>query len=202
MTDRPALLVLEDGRTFRGTSYGAEGETFGEAVFNTGMTGYQETLTDPSYHRQVVTMTAPHIGNTGVNDDDPESRRIWVAGYVVRDPARVPSNWRSKRTLSDELASYDVVGISGIDTRALTRHIRERGAMRVGVSSLDTDVDALLERVLASPGMEGADLAREVTTPEPYVVAADGDRHFRVAALDCGIKAMTPRRMAQRGIEV
>ncbi|MFL6240700.1 MAG: glutamine-hydrolyzing carbamoyl-phosphate synthase small subunit [Actinomycetes bacterium] len=198
----PAVLVLEDGRAFRGEAFGATGETFGEAVFNTGMTGYQETLTDPSYHRQVVTMTAPHIGNTGVNDDDPESRRIWVAGYVVRDPARVPSNWRSKRTLSDELASYDVVGISGIDTRALTRHIRERGAMRVGISSASADVDALLERVLASPGMEGADLAREVTTPTPYVVTAQGERRFRVAALDCGIKSMTPHRMAERGIEV
>ncbi len=198
----PAVLALEDGRVFRGESFGAVGETFGEAVFNTGMTGYQETLTDPSYHRQVVTMTAPHIGNTGVNDDDPESRRIWVAGYVVRDPARVPSNWRSKRTLSEELADYGVVGISGVDTRALTRHIRERGAMRVGISSTETDVDALLERVLASPTMEGADLAREVTTKKPYVVAAEGERRFRVAALDCGIKAMTPRRMAQRGIEV
>jgi carbamoyl-phosphate synthase small subunit len=197
-----ALLVLEDGRAFRGEAFGAVGETFGEAVFNTGMTGYQETLTDPSYHRQVVTMTAPHVGNTGINDEDPESRRVWVAGYVVRDPARMPSNWRSKRSLSEELASYGVVGISGVDTRALTRHIRERGAMRVGVSSVDTDADALLERVLASPGMEGADLAREVSTPEPYVVPAEGERRFRVAALDCGIKAMTPRRMAQRGIEV
>ena len=200
----PAVLVLEDGRTFRGEAFGAVGETFGEAVFNTGMTGYQETLTDPSYHRQVVTMTAPHIGNTGINDEDPESRRVWVAGYVVRDPARLPSNWRSKRSLADELAAYDVVGISGVDTRALTRHIRERGAMRVGLSTIDTDVDALLERVLASPGMEGADLAREVTTPQHYVVAAaDTDKpRFRVAALDCGIKTMTPRRMASRGIEV
>src|SRR5436190_22294156 len=137
----PALLVLEDGRTFRGEAYGSVGEAFGEAVFNTGMTGYQETLTDPSYHRQVVTMTAPQIGNTGVNDEDPESRRIWVAGYVVRDPARVPSNWRSRRSLDDELRAYDVVGISGVDTRALTRHIRERGAMRAGVSSIDTDID-------------------------------------------------------------
>ena len=168
------MLVLEDGRTFHGEAYGAVGETVGEAVFNTGMTGYQETLTDPSYHRQVVTMTAPHIGNTGVNDEDPESRRIWVAGYVVRDPARMPSNWRSRRSLDEELAAYDVVGISGVDTRALTRHIRERGAMRVGVFSGDAavaPVDTLLDRVLASPGMAGADLAREVTTPEPYVVA-------------------------------
>ncbi len=134
----PALLVLEDGRTFRGESYGAEGETFGEAVFSTGMTGYQETLTDPSYHRQVVVMTAPHIGNTGMNDEDPESSRIWVAGYVVRDPARVPSSWRSRRSLDYALRDQGVVGISGIDTRALTRHLRERGAMRVGISTTET----------------------------------------------------------------
>jgi carbamoyl-phosphate synthase small subunit len=197
----PALLVLEDGRTFRGESYGATGETFGEAVFSTGMTGYQETLTDPSYHRQVVVMTAPHVGNTGVNDEDPESARIWVSGYVVREPSRRPSSWRSQRTLGDELAAQDVVGISGIDTRALTRHLRERGAMRVGVSSQDTDAASLLERVLAAPPMAGADLTGEVTTPEPYVVAATGETRFTVAALDLGIKAMTPRRMAERGIE-
>jgi carbamoyl-phosphate synthase small subunit len=202
MSKPAAVLVLEDGRAFHGTAYGAVGETFGEAVFNTGMTGYQETLTDPSYHRQIVTMTAPHIGNTGVNDDDPESRRIWVAGYVVRDPARVPSNWRSRRSLDAELVRYGVVGISGVDTRALTRHIRERGAMRAAISSVDTDVNAALARVLDSPSMAGADLAREVTTPEPYTVAPRGDRRFRVAALDCGIKAMTPRQMAERGIEV
>src|SRR5687767_4582633 len=128
-----ALLVLEDGRSFRGQSFGAQGETFGEAVFSTGMTGYQETLTDPSYHRQVVVMTAPHIGNTGVNDEDPESGRIWVAGYVVRDPALRPSSWRSRRSLEDELTTQGVVGICDLDTRALTRHLRERGAMRVGI---------------------------------------------------------------------
>jgi carbamoyl-phosphate synthase small subunit len=197
-----ALLVLEDGRTFRGESYGAVGETFGEAVFSTGMTGYQETLTDPSYHRQVVVQTAPHIGNTGINDEDPESRRIWVSGYVVRDPARVPSSWRSRRRLEDELEAQGVVGISGIDTRALTRHLRERGAMRVGVSSAETDPMALLERVHASPGMTGADLAREVSTPEPYVVPAVGERRFVVAAVDLGIKASTPRYMADRGCDV
>ncbi|MGH3328477.1 MAG: glutamine-hydrolyzing carbamoyl-phosphate synthase small subunit [Streptomycetales bacterium] len=198
----PALLVLEDGRTFRGSAYGSEGETFGEAVFATGMTGYQETLTDPSYHRQVVVMTAPHIGNTGVNDEDGESRRIWVSGYVVRDPARLPSSWRARRSLEAELAAYGVVGISGVDTRAVTRHLRERGAMRVGVSSLERDAGALLDRVLASPGMAGADLAREVTTPVPYVVPACGEKQRTVAALDLGIKAMTPVRMAERGIEV
>ncbi|WP_166353859.1 glutamine-hydrolyzing carbamoyl-phosphate synthase small subunit [Phytoactinopolyspora limicola] len=201
-TRNPALLVLEDGRTFRGESYGAPGETFGEAVFATGMTGYQETLTDPSYYQQVVVQTAPHIGNTGVNDDDPESSRVWVAGYVVRDPARRASSWRARRGLEEELAAQGIVGISGVDTRALTRHLRERGAMRVGISSSETDPEALRERVLASPPMVGADLAGAVSTTEPYVVPADGERRFTVAALDLGIKTMTPRRMAERGIEV
>ncbi|RST17481.1 carbamoyl-phosphate synthase small subunit [Streptomyces sp. WAC05374] len=200
----PAVLVLEDGRTFRGRAYGAVGETFGEAVFSTGMTGYQETLTDPSYHRQVVVMTAPHVGNTGVNDEDPESGKIWVSGYVVRDPARVPSNWRSRRTLDEELAAQGVVGISGIDTRALTRHLRERGAMRVGIFSGDAIADetTLLARVQAAPQMKGADLAAEVATTEPYVVPAIGEKKFTVAAVDLGIKGMTPHRMAERGIEV
>ncbi|WP_431041229.1 glutamine-hydrolyzing carbamoyl-phosphate synthase small subunit [Streptomyces sp. P1-3] len=200
----PAVLVLEDGRTFRGRAYGAVGETFGEAVFSTGMTGYQETLTDPSYHRQVVVMTAPHVGNTGVNDEDPESKRIWVSGYVVRDPARVPSNWRARRSLDDELAAQGVVGISGIDTRALTRHLRERGAMRVGIFSGEAVADeaAMLAKVQASPQMKGADLSGEVATLEPYVVPAIGEKRFTVAAVDLGIKGMTPHRMAERGIEV
>ncbi|HCA88425.1 MAG TPA: carbamoyl phosphate synthase small subunit [Streptomyces sp.] len=199
-----AVLVLEDGRSFRGRAYGAVGETFGEAVFSTGMTGYQETLTDPSYHRQVVVMTAPHIGNTGVNDEDAESRRIWVAGYVVRDPARTPSNWRSVRSLDEELTAQGVVGISGVDTRALTRHLRERGAMRVGIFSGEALADeaALLERVRAAPQMKGADLSAEVATPEAYVVPAIGAKRFTVAAIDLGIKGMTPHRLAERGIEV
>jgi carbamoyl-phosphate synthase small subunit len=197
-----ALLVLEDGRTFRGEPYGAIGETFGEAVFATGMTGYQETLTDPSYHRQVVVQTAPHIGNTGVNDEDPESRRIWVAGYVVRDPSRVASSWRATGTLSDDLAAQGVVAISGVDTRALTRHLRERGAMRVGVSSIENDAQSLLERVLATPSMSGSDLTADVTTPQPYVVESHGERRATVVAVDLGIKAMTPRRMAERGMQV
>ncbi len=199
---QPAILVLEDGRTFHGESFGAEGETFGEAVFSTGMTGYQETLTDPSYHRQVVVMTAPHVGNTGINDEDPESRRIWVSGYVVRDPARIPSNWRSARSLDDELREQDVVGISGIDTRALTRHLRERGAMRVGISTTETDPKALLDRVQQSGEMAGAELASQVSTGEAYVVPAKGEKRFTVAAVDLGIKANTPRMMAERGIEV
>ncbi len=200
----PALLVLEDGRTLRGQAYGAVGECFGEAVFNTGMTGYQETLTDPSYHRQVVVMTAPHIGNTGVNDDDPESGRIWVAGFVVRDPSRTASSWRAQRSLDDELTAQGVVGVSGVDTRALTRHLRERGAMRVGLFSGDAlaDVDTLVARVQASPQMVGADLAHEVTTPEPYVVQAAGERRYRVVAVDLGLKRATPRYLAQQGCEV
>ena len=201
-TPGPALLVLEDGRSFRGESFGAEGEVFGEAVFSTGMTGYQETLTDPSYHRQVVVMTAPHVGNTGMNDEDPESRRIWVSGYVVRDPARVPSSWRSVRPLDVELREQGVVGISGVDTRALTRHLRERGAMRVGISTTETDPAALRTRVLQSAEMAGAELAGEVSTSGAYVVPAVGERLFTVAALDLGIKANTPRMMAERGIEV
>ncbi|MDX6262457.1 MAG: carbamoyl-phosphate synthase small subunit, partial [Kribbellaceae bacterium] len=177
---QPALLVLEDGRAFAGTSYGATGETFGEAVFTTGMTGYQETLTDPSYHRQIVTQTAPHIGNTGVNDEDDESQRIWVAGYVVRDPARVSSNWRATRSLDDQLKGQGIVGISGIDTRALTRHLRERGAMRAGISTEVLDPELLLQKVLEQQSMAGSDLAADVTTAEAYVVPAEGEKRFTV----------------------
>ncbi len=201
----PALLVLEDGTVFRGRAYGAVGETFGEAVFTTGMSGYQETLTDPSYHRQVVVQTAPHIGNYGVNDDDAESRRIWVAGYVVRDPSRVSSNWRAQRTLDDDLEAQGIVGICDVDTRAITRHLRERGAMRVGVFSGDAaalPVATLLERVLASPEMVGAALADEVSVEVEEVVPAVGEKRFTVAAVDLGIKGATPRHMAERGIEV
>ncbi|MET8149556.1 glutamine-hydrolyzing carbamoyl-phosphate synthase small subunit [Actinoplanes sp. NPDC049668] len=196
----PAILVLEDGRTFHGTSYGAEGETFGEAVFTTGMTGYQETLTDPSYHRQVVVQTAPQIGNTGVNTEDDESDRIWVAGYVVRDPARRPSNWRATGDLGERLTAEGIVGISGVDTRALTRHLRERGAMRVGVSTVDLDPASLTARVLAQPQMAGADLSAEVTTAERYTVEAVGERRYTVAALDLGIKRNVSRRLAERGV--
>ncbi|MFL9682072.1 glutamine-hydrolyzing carbamoyl-phosphate synthase small subunit [Streptomyces sp. KL110A] len=200
----PAVLVLEDGRTFSGRAYGAVGETFGEAVFSTGMTGYQETLTDPSYDRQIVVATAPQIGNTGWNDEDDESSRIWVSGYVVRDPARIPSNWRATRSLDAELVAQGVVGISGIDTRALTRHLRERGSMRAGIFSgeaLAPEVE-LLARVQAQPHMKGASLYEEVATKEPYVVPAIGEKKFTVAAIDLGIKGMTPHRMAERGIEV
>jgi carbamoyl-phosphate synthase small subunit len=198
-----ALLVLEDGTIVRGETYGAVGQTLGEAVFATGMTGYQETLTDPSYRRQIVVQTAPHIGNTGWNDEDDESHRIWVAGYVVRDPARLPSSWRSLRPLGEELSAQDVVGISGVDTRALTRRLREHGSMRAGIFSGDAlaDPPQLLARVLASPSMAGADLLGEVTTTNPYAVPATAQRRFRVVALDLGIKSNTPRMLAALGIE-
>ncbi len=199
MTDR-AILVLEDGRCFEGESYGATGEVFGEAVFNTGMTGYQETLTDPSYFRQIVVQTAPHIGNTGVNDEDPESSRIWVSGYVVRDPARRVSSWRATRSLDEELVNQGIVGISAIDTRALTRHLRERGAMRCAISSTDLDPESLRQKVIGSPLMAGSDLAGQVSTAHPYTVDAIGTHRFSIAALDYGIKSMTPHRLAQRGI--
>ena len=200
-----AVLVLEDGTTMRGAAYGAIGSTFGEAVFSTGMTGYQETLTDPSYHRQIVVMTAPHIGNTGVNDDDSESARIWVSGYIVRDPSRITSNWRATRGLEDELRDQGVVGLCDVDTRALTRRLRERGAMRMGIFSGGLDrapVEELLEQVVASPVMTGADLAGEVSTPAAYLVPAVAERRLTVAAIDLGIKTMTSRLMAQRGIDV
>jgi len=206
----PAVLVLEDGRIFRGTSYGATGTALGEAVFATGMTGYQETITDPSYARQLVVQTAPHIGNTGVNKDDAESRRIWVAGYIVRDAARRPSNWRSERSLDDELVDQGVVGIQGVDTRAITRHLREHKTMRAGIfSGADaraTDKE-LLDQVLASAPMEGSRLAEEVSVDEAYTVEPkdwgwDGEPTFSVAAIDLGIKRITPIRLAERGVRV
>ncbi|MEY3430873.1 MAG: hypothetical protein RJB30_805 [Actinomycetota bacterium] len=197
-----AFLVLDDGTIFEGDAWGATGETFGEIVFTTGMTGYQETLTDPSYFNQVVVMTAPHIGNTGMNDDDMESRRIWVSGFVVRDPSLVTSNWRAKRDLVDDLVSEGVVGISGVDTRAITLHIRERGAMRVGIfSGLSLSREEMVTKVRGTAQMSGAYLADEVTIAEPIVIPAVGDTMFRIAALDLGIKAATPRNFAIRGIE-
>ena len=206
MTQRlPALLVLEDGRVFRGRSFGAVGETLGEAVFSTGMSGYQETLTDPSYHRQVFVMTMPHIGNTGWNGEDDESAQIWVAGFVVRDPAIRPSSWRATHPLEEELVTQGIVGICEIDTRALTRHLRDKGSMRVGIFTgemAEAPEKDLVTRVQASPSMKGAELASEVTTKEAYVVPAVGEKRFTVAAIDLGIKAMTPQRMTERGVEV
>ncbi len=200
--DWPAVLVLEDGTTFHGTGFGAHGEAFGEMVFNTGMTGYQETLTDPSYCRQIVAMTAPHIGNTGVNDTDPESRRIWVSGYVVREPSRITSSWRAQRSLDAELAAQGVPGIAITGTRALTRRLRDRGVMRAAIGAAGAaGPGELLRRVLASPQMAGADLAREVSTTEPYQVSPPPgvQVRYRVAAVDLGIKAATPAAMAARG---
>lgn len=198
-----AYLVLDDGRIFEGRSWGAIGKTFGEAVFQTGMTGYQETLTDPSYHRQVVVMTAPHIGNTGVNLEDNESSKIWVAGFVVRNPSSITSNWRSTSDLEEELIRQGVVGISGVDTRAITRHLRDRGAMRVGIfSETELSREEMVIEVRKQSPMSGAYLCGDVSTEVPYLVPAQGEKKFTVVALDLGIKAATPRNMAERGIEV
>ncbi|WP_309079805.1 glutamine-hydrolyzing carbamoyl-phosphate synthase small subunit [Zhihengliuella sp.] len=209
-TSEPALLVLEDGRIFRGRSYGAVGTTLGETVFATGMTGYQETITDPSYARQLVVQTAPHIGNTGMNREDAESRRIWVAGYILRDAARRPSNWRSEKPLDQELAEQGIVGIQGIDTRALTRHLRSVGSLKGGIFAGDAarrpEADLVAE-VQDQPSMKGARLAEEVSVDEAYVVEpADcgwtGEPRFTLAAIDLGIKGMTPFRFAERGVRV
>ncbi|CAG7845522.1 Carbamoyl-phosphate synthase small chain [Pseudoclavibacter triregionum] len=202
----PAVLVLEDGTRYEGDAYGAVGRTLGELVFSTGMTGYQETLTDPSYAGQIVVQTAPHIGNTGMNDEDMESRRIWVAGYVVRDPSRIASNWRSQRSLDDDLRESGIVGISGIDTRAVTRRIRAEGAMRAGVfSGPDAELAAeeLLAAVREQPSMAGRNLSDEVSTPEPYVVESTAEERLgSVAILDLGIKTATVNALAARGFDV
>lgn len=198
-----AFFVLDDGRIFEGSSWAATGKTFGEAVFQTGMTGYQETLTDPSYHKQVVVMTAPHIGNTGVNNFDNESKKYWVAGFVVRNPSSLTSNWRSENDLEAELISQGIVGIQGVDTRAITRHLRDRGAMRVGIfSGLNLSREEMVIEVRKQPAMSGAYLSDDVSTDATYVVPAVGEKRFTVAALDLGIKGATPRAMAERGIEV
>ena len=205
MTTSPAVLVLEDGTRYVGRRYGAEGRTVGEAVFATGMSGYQETLTDPSYAGQIVVMTAPHIGNTGMNDDGPESRRIWVEGFVVRDPARRVSNFRATRSLDDDLEGQGIVGISGIDTRALTRRIRESGAMRAGIfSGADAALtdDEQLAIVRSSAEMTGRNLSAEVSVESVTVIAAEGDSIGRLAVLDLGVKESTLRQLAQRGFEV
>ncbi|XNZ01224.1 glutamine-hydrolyzing carbamoyl-phosphate synthase small subunit [Micrococcus luteus] len=209
-TTDPALLVLEDGSVHRGRAYGARGATLGEAVFTTGMTGYQETLTDPSYAGQIVVQTAPHIGNTGVNDEDRESRAIWAAGYVVRDAARRPSNWRSERSLDEELEAQGIVGIQDVDTRAITRTLRTDGSMKAGVFSgaeAERPVAELLEQVRSQPSMKGQSLAETVSASEAYVVSPaehgwTGEPIARIAALDLGIKAATPRHLAARGVEV
>ena len=198
-----AFFVLDDGRIFEGSSWAATGKTFGEAVFQTGMTGYQETLTDPSYHKQVVVMTAPHIGNTGVNTFDNESKKYWVAGFVVRNPSTLTSNWRSEKDLEAELIAQAIVGIQGVDTRAITRHLRDRGAMRVGIfSGLELTREEMVIEVRKQPAMSGAYLSADVSTESTYVVPAVGEKKFTVTAIDLGIKGATPRAMAERGIEV
>lgn len=198
-----AFFVLDDGRIFEGLSWAATGKTFGEAVFQTGMTGYQETLTDPSYHKQVVVMTAPHIGNTGVNTFDNESKKYWVSGFVVRNPSTLTSNWRSENDLETELINQGIVGIQGVDTRAITRHLRDRGAMRVGIfSGLELSREEMVIEVRKQPAMSGAYLSEDVSTDSTYVVPAKEKKLFTVAAIDLGIKGATPRAMAERGIEV
>ena len=200
-----AYLVLDDGRIFEGLSWAKEGETFGEAVFSTGMTGYQETLTDPSYHKQIVIMTAPHIGNTGVNKNDEESEKILVSGFVVRNPSPTSSNWRSEKSLEQELIDSDVVGIQGVDTRAITRHLRDRGAMRVGIfSNTELTKEEMVVRVRKTAPMSGAFLAADVTTKQPYIINPPKGvaTKFKVAAIDLGIKAATPKAMAKLGIQV
>jgi carbamoyl-phosphate synthase small subunit len=208
MTGPAALLALEDGTTLRGTSFGAEGETFGEAVFNTGMAGYQEVLTDPSYAGQIVAMTSPHQGNYGMNREDPESWRIQVAGFAVREASRRASSWRAEATLREALAGGGVAGIEGIDTRRLTLRLREAGAMRAAISTVDLDPASLVARVRETPGMVGADLARTVSGDEPYDAAAvvgpattDRGPVLRVAAFDFGMKRNILRRLAAEGIE-
>jgi carbamoyl-phosphate synthase small subunit len=208
----PAALVLEDGRIHRGTAFGATGTTLGEAVFTTGMSGYQETLTDPSYHRQIVVSTAPQIGNTGWNDEDGESLldgrngggRIWVSGLVIRDLSRRASNHRSERTLEDEMLAQGIVGIAGVDTRAVVRHIRDLGAMKAGIFSGEDLVDdeSMLATVRAQEPMAGASLAEVVSTDTAYVVEPEGPARHSVAALDLGIKTNTPRMLTARGVRV
>jgi carbamoyl-phosphate synthase small subunit len=199
------VLVLEDGRRYDGRAYGARGRTLGEAVFATGMTGYQETLTDPSYAGQIVMMTAPHIGNTGMNDEDMESARIWVSGFVVRDPSRVVSSFRSQRSLDDDLEAAGIIGISGIDTRAITRHLRSAGAMRAGIfSGADASLThgEQLELVLGGAEMTGLNLSGTVSTTEPYTIPAEGERVGSVAVLDLGVKTSTLKYLAERGFDV
>ncbi|WP_144881096.1 glutamine-hydrolyzing carbamoyl-phosphate synthase small subunit [Microbacterium paraoxydans] len=201
----PAVLVLEDGTRHRGRAYGARGRTLGEVVFATGMSGYQETITDPSYAGQIVLQTAPHIGNTGMNDEDTESRRIWVAGYIVRDPSRVVSNWRANASLDDVLVEDGIVGISGIDTRAVTRHIRSAGSMRGGIFSgaeAELDPEEQLRIVREAPEMTGLNLSAQVSVQSATVTPAVGERIGNLAVLDLGVKQATIDNLAARGFDV
>lgn len=204
MTRTPAALVLADGRIFRGRAFGAQGTTLGEAVFTTAMTGYQETMTDPSYHRQIVVATAPQIGNTGWNDEDSESRgeKIWVAGLVIRDLSRTVSNWRANRSLEDEMKAQGIIGIQGVDTRAIVRHLRDQGSVAAGLFSGEdvTTDEEMLAKVKEQPSMKGADLAGDVSTDDVYVVDPEGDIKYTVISYDMGIKTNTPREFSKRGV--
>jgi carbamoyl-phosphate synthase small subunit len=197
-----AILALEDGRVFRGRSWGADGCSVGEMVFNTSMSGYQEVLTDPSYAGQIVCMTYPLIGNYGVNDEDSESSRPWVEGFVVREASRVASNWRSNESLSDYLKRWNIVAIDHIDTRALVRHIRDKGAMRACLSSVDSNVDRVIEKARESPPMENRELASVVTTKQPYEFPAQGAERFHVVCYDFGVKTNSLRELAHAGCRV
>ncbi len=197
-----AILVLEDGRTFHGASFGAGGEAFGEMVFNTSMSGYQEILTDPSYAGQIVAMTYPLIGNYGVNEEDVESRRPWVEGFVVREASRIASNFRSTESLQDYLIRHNIVGIEHIDTRALVRHIRDKGAMRAGISTVDLDKESLLQKILATPEMQNRELASAVTVAENYDYAATNEEKYHIIAYDFGVKTNSLREFAKFGCRV
>src|SRR5829696_8408979 len=195
----PALLALEDGRTFRGRSWAAEGEVCGEIVFNTSMTGYQEVLTDPSYAGQIVCMTYPLIGNYGVNAADAESSRPWVEGFVVREASHIHSNWRAEESLDGYLKRWNIVAIEGIDTRALVRHIRDKGAMRACLSTTDLDEKSLVEKARSSVPMENRELASAVTTAAPYEYPAEGGERFHVVCYDFGVKLNSLREFARLG---
>src|SRR6195256_1622326 len=201
-TLKPGLLALEDGRVFRGRSWAAEGEACGEMVFNTSMTGYQEVLTDPSYAGQIVCMTYPLIGNYGVNSEDPESSRPWVEGFVVREASRMASSWRSEESLDAYLKRWNVVAIDHIDTRALVRHIRDKGAMRACLSTVDVDADSVIEKARNSPSMENRELASVVTTKTPYEFPAQGDERFHVVCFDFGVKRNSLRNLAGAGCRI
>ena len=206
-----AILVLEDGRTFQGASFGADGTAFGEMVFNTSMSGYQEILTDPSYAGQIVCMSYPLIGNYGVNEEDVESRRPWVEGFVVREASRIVSSWRSTESLNSYLIRNNIVGIEQIDTRALVRHIRDKGAMRAGLSTVDLDPKALLDQVLASPDMKNRELASAVTVKETFAYQAETrpvgsvslpEPKFHIVAFDFGVKTNSLREFAKFGCSI
>ena len=205
MTNRnhsPALLALEDGRVFRGRSWAAEGESVGEMVFNTSMTGYQEVLTDPSYAGQIVCMTYPLIGNYGVNSEDEESSRPWVEGFVVREASRMASSWRAEETLDAYLKRWNIVAIEGVDTRALVRHIRDKGAMRACISTVDLDEQSLINKARQSPSMENRELASAVTTKQPYEVVAEGNERFHVVCYDFGVKRNSLRELSRLGCRI